>query len=181
MTLTATKGLILQDIRSLHKAPFPLQCIQHSLESNLKLGSQETSLSVPWEALGFPESPKPGTTSQDGPWCHWHLLPSSKSHICISSGPAEQAGVSLMESIAYDYSDGDWLMNTWLKYKMCWVYWCHWQLSHMKLKAVSVCYYIRGKARSGKKTLELGKSHLITSGNFLVWVIITVGYHVFRK
>ena len=27
--LTSTKGLTLQDVRSLHKVPFPFQCIQH--------------------------------------------------------------------------------------------------------------------------------------------------------
>lgn len=162
MTLTSTKGLILQYVRSLHKVPFSFQCIQHSWESSLQLGSQQTSLSVSWEAPGFPESPKPGRTPQDGHWCHWHLLPSSKSHICNGSSPREQAGVCLTENIAHDYGDGDWLMNTWLKYKMCWVDWCHWQLSHMKLKAVSVCYYIRGKARSGKNpgTWQISFNHI---------------------
>lgn len=150
-----TKGPILQDVRSLHKVPFSFQCVQHSRASSLQLGSQQTSLSVSWETPGFPESPKAGRAPQGGHWSHQHLLPSGKSHICISGGPREQAGASLMENIAHDYSDGDWLMDTWLKYKMCWVDWCHWQLSHMKLKAVSVCYYIRGKARSGKKPWNL--------------------------
>lgn len=57
-------------------------------------------------------SPKPGRTPQDGHWCHWQLLPCSKSHDCTGSGPREQAGVSLMENNAHDYSDGHWLMNT---------------------------------------------------------------------
>lgn len=39
------------------------------------------------------------------------FLPPSKSHTCIGGGSREQAGVSLMENIAHDYSDGDWLMD----------------------------------------------------------------------
>lgn len=92
----------------------------------------------------------------------------------------EHAGVSFMKNISHYYSDLDWLMNIWLKYKLCWVDWCHWQLSHMKLKAVSVCYYIRGKAMSGKKfgTWQISFNHI---WQFLVWEIITVGYHGFSK
>lgn len=62
--------------------------------------------------LDFPESPKPVRTPQDGHGCQWQLLPCSKSHDCTGSSPGEQAGVSLTENIAHDYSDGDWLMNT---------------------------------------------------------------------
>lgn len=39
------------------------------------------------------------------------FFPPGKSHICISSCPREQAGVSLMENVAHDYSDGDWIMD----------------------------------------------------------------------
>lgn len=154
MTLTSTKGLILQDVRSLHKVPFIFQCIQNSWESSLQLESQQTSLSVSWEARGFPESPKLGRAPQCSHWHHQHLLPSSESHICISGGPREQAGVFFMENIAHDYSDGDWLMNTWLKQKMCWVDWCHWQLSHMKLKAVCLLLHKR-KSQEWKKPWNL--------------------------
>lgn len=37
------------------------------------------------------------------------------------------------------------------------------------------------KKKASKQALELGKSHLITAGNFQAQVIITVGYRVFRK
>lgn len=47
------------------------------------------------------------------------FFPLSKSHICIGRGSGQQAGVSLMENIPHNCSDGDWLMDNQLKCRMC--------------------------------------------------------------
>lgn len=45
------------------------------------------------------------------------FFPMRKNHIRIGSSPRDQAGVSLMENIARDCSDGGWLMDNRLKCK----------------------------------------------------------------
>lgn len=71
----------------LWKRSFLLQCFQHAWDSSPQLGSQQTSPLVSWEVRGFPKPPDPRKMPKNGHRCHQHLLNSSWSHTCISSGP----------------------------------------------------------------------------------------------
>lgn len=147
---------------SLHNLPFLFLCIHQFWRSNVQLWSQKRSLSCPEEHQVFQSLQRQGGCPRMVTGATGICLPPSKSHICISSSSREQPGVSLMENVVHGYSDGDRIMDNWLKCKMCWVDWCHWQLSHMKLKALSVCCYITGKTRSEKNpgTWQISFNHI---------------------
>lgn len=147
---------------SLHNLPFLFLFMHQLWRSSAQLWSQKRSLSCPEKDQVFQSLQKEGGFSRmvTGASSTFFLL--RKNHIHISSSPRDQAGVSLMENIAHDCSDGGWLMGNRLKCKMCWVDWCHWQLSHMKLKTLSLCNYITGKTRSEKNpgTWQISFNHI---------------------
>lgn len=157
--------------------------------------TQAYSWEVSKPAQSYPENQWPFQSSQiqevrmpkNFHRCHWQLLHSSQSHVCTSSRlPREDwcffcgKYCSLLQwsGLAYEYLIKVQIVLSWLMPLTT---------EPREIKSC-ICLLLRKRKSHEWKKLqffqlksELGKSHLITSGNFLAWAIITAGYRVFNK